>query len=343
MQATTRISNPETLDLNAIEDDLKVGNEVIIQFTYIPKSQLLSDINILCSKHNSNFNVRFYGDAYGTFDCKILHKIPHVKSLSLDCIMHAKDLDVLAELSHLQSLDLGIYQLQETEILQSESFKNLTKLSLGTVKTNALNLAYLSSYVELKSLVICVHTKNIEAVGSISHLESLGLYSVSKVPLNFVNNLHHLKAFKLLLGGRDNFDEIEENTIEYMDICRVRGFNNFNNLANFKALKTLVIDEQIQLKSLDINENLAALTSLRLRDCKTFASLTGLKNLTSLEHLQIWKTNLKFESLLTLGLPKTLKAFSFCTTKKKEDLLINLQLLALGYREATWQDFESAH
>jgi protein phosphatase 1 regulatory subunit 7 len=340
MQSTTRINNPETLDKDLIEADLKAGKEVIVQFRSKPDNLILTDINALCLKSDNNFNVRFYGDAFGTFDCKILQKIPQVKSLDVDCMMRAKNIEVLAELPQLQALSLGIYELKETEILQFANFNNLTKLALETTKTKVLNLAFLSNMTQLKSLFICGHTKNIDAIGTLSHLERLRLHGVSQVPLHFINSLKQLKQLEFTLGVRENLDEIAENNIEYLSVGRVRGFNRFNNNANFKALKCLNIDEQIQLQAIDFDKSLSKLTSVRLRDCKTLSTVTGLENLTAMQHLNITKTAVNFESLIAKGLPKSLTAFSFSTTKTKEDKPINAKLATMNFRQTTWNDFD---
>jgi protein phosphatase 1 regulatory subunit 7 len=340
MQTSIRISEPETLDIAQIEADLTAGSEVIVQFTATPKNQLLNEIDALCLKHDSNFNVRFYGDAYGTFNCNILQKIPHVKSLSLDCMMHASNLAVLADLGHLQVFDLGVFHLQETEILQFDSFKNLTKLGLDSTKTKALNLDFLRNMPQLKSLFMVGHSKNIEAIGSLSQLARLWLHSATNVPLHFINSLKQLKQLEFTLGGRDNLDEIGENSIEYLSLGRVRGFNSFNNMANFKTLKCLSIDEQIQLQSIDFGQHLSTLIALQLRDCKTLNAVTGIENLSALQRLNIWQTQVNFDALIARGLPKSLQAFSFSTAKSKEDKLIKPKLLQMGYKETNWTDFE---
>ena len=265
MRQQNRINDPKTFDKLLIEKDLKAGKLVIVQFSdKFYSDSLLSDLNELCLRFDENFSVRFYGHYQVSFDCKTLSKIPNVKALRLDCLLKADNLEGLTELKYLKRLSLGVFELKDTEILQTPNFHNLTELIIGETKTKALNLKYLENYKDLNILIICGHTKNIDVVGNLSNLEYLGLNSISKVSVDFINRLKKLKSLHFLLGGRENIDEIEENEIETLEIIRVRNFNSFKNISNFKKLKNLTIEDQIQLKELLFDKENSNLKDFKL-------------------------------------------------------------------------------
>lgn len=334
MRPQSRINNPERIDRLLIEKDLKDGKLVIVQFSdKLYSEKILAELNELCLEYDDNFSVRFYGYYQGSFDCKTLLKLANIKALWLDCLMKADNLEVLTELKNLRRLSLGVFELKETEILEAENFKNLKKLIIGETRTKALNLQYLENYKDLNFLIISGHTKNIHVVGKLVELEYLGLNSISKVKLDFINKLKRLKSLHLILGGRENLDEIEENEIETLEIIRVRAFNSFKNISNFKKLKNLLIEDQIQLTNLHFDQEISTLTDFKLINCKTFNSLTGLEKLIGLNQLRIHRTNINFDEFIKQQFPKSLNILTFYTAKTKIDKEIKERLLNLGYKD----------
>lgn len=334
MRPQNRINNPEKIDRSLINKDLKDGKLVIVQFSdTIYSDKILADLNDLCLEYDDHFSVRFYGHYQGSFDCKTLLKLPNIKALGLDCLMKADNLEALTELKNLRRLSLGVFELKETEIFQANNLKNLKELIIGETRTKALNLQYLENYKDLNYLIICGHTKNIDVVSKLTDLEYLGLNSISKVKLDFVNKLKRLKSLHFALGGRENLDEIEENEIETLEIIRVRAFNSFKNISNFKKLKSLQIEDQIQLTDLHFDKEIPTLTDFKLINCKTFKSLTGLEKLNGLKQLRIYKTEINFDEFIQQQFSKSLDILAFYTAKTKIDNEIKERLLKLGYKD----------
>lgn len=332
MRPFNRIDNPKTIDKNFVESELGLGKEVILQF--VSKSytdKILADINELCLKFDESLCIRFYGHDSKRFDCKTLLKIPNVKCLYIDCLQSVENLQILKELSNLKSLGIGIFELQDTEILNSENLKKLTELIVTDTKTKAFNLDYLRQYKKLKVLKICGHTKNIDAIGELSELEILTLNAVKKVPVNFINKLKKLKTLNFVLGGRDNINEIQENEIENLEIVWVRGFNDLSCISKFPKLKTLKIEDEIQLPKIHFNNIFKDLTDLKIINCKTLETITGLKNLPKLNSLVVYQTKVDFDNFIRQELPKQLKYLGFHTTKSKIDKDIKSTLESKGY------------
>ena len=129
--------------------------------------------------------------------------------------------------------------------------------------------------------------------------------------LDFINKLKNLKSLRFVFGGRENLDEIEENEIETLEIIRVRAFNSFKNIANFKRLKNLLIEDQIQLTEILFDKELPTLKDLKIFNCKNLKSLTGLEKLNGLNQLRIAKTSIIFEEFMKQVFPKSLNILAF--------------------------------
>jgi protein phosphatase 1 regulatory subunit 7 len=327
-----RISYP--FDEHFIDEQINAGWEVIVQFAEASyNDKVLHHLNELCSRYDKNFAVRFYGHYSGSFDFNNLLKIPEVKNLYVDCLTKAENIKAIKELKKLDKLSLGVFELTETEILDSSNLRRLSELIITETRTKAFNLAYLQDFKNLKFLIVAGHNKNIDAIGELSSLEYLSFNSLKKTPVPFVNKLKNLKTLKFILGGRENILEIEENNIENLEIVWVRGFNDLSNISNFRNLKTLLVEDNIQLPSIDFDEELPHLEDLKIINCKTLSSLTGLERLPSLKQLRIYKTNLDFDKLIKQPLPKELKIFAFYTSKQKLDNEIKLVLEKKGYTD----------
>ncbi len=329
-----RINDPKIIDSEYIDKELKEGKHVIVQFSDKTfNDKMLDQLNDLCDKYDRNFGVRFYGNYSDAFDFKNLLKIPNVKCLYIDCLSKADNINSLTELKKLQKLSLGVFELKETEILNSNNLKSIEELFLTETKTKAFNLGYLKDYRNLKLLVIGGHSKNIDSVGELTELEYLSFNSVKHVPIHFVNKLKKLKTLNFILGGRENINEIEENNIENLNITWVRGFNDLSCISKFNNLKALHIEDNIQLNRIQFDKEFHSLVDLKILNCKTLDSLIGLEKLTSLNHLRIYKTNLDFNKVISQKLTSSLKVFAFYTTKKKIDDEIKLKLKNMGYTE----------
>jgi protein phosphatase 1 regulatory subunit 7 len=332
MRKQHRIQDPDVIDENAIASLLEEDKEVIIQFSSeVYDSHILSKLNKLAGQHDENLTIRFYGHYSSIFDCGIVEQIPEVQSLSIDCLRQAYNLESITNLRNLRKLGIGVFELKETDILNAKNLHNLNRLYIFDTKTKALNLEYLSNYKTLEYLIVAGHTKNIEAIGSLKRLEHLNLNGISKVPLSFVNELPLLHTLNIILGGRADISEIEGNNIENLNLTWIRGLNDLENISRFHKLKTLLVQDHIRLPKIHFDKGLAKLTDIKVLNCKTLASLTGLENLPELQQLRVYKTDIDFEKFIKQPLPSKLKILAFYTAKNKVDLEVKSRLKELGY------------
>jgi hypothetical protein len=112
----------------------------------------------------------------------------------------------------------------------------------------------------------------------------------------------------------------------------VRGLARLK-LEHFTGLKKLSVDDQIQIRALSFSRPSRALQSLRVVNCKALESLAGLNNLVDLQHLNIFGTSVDFDTLMSDGIPKSLKKFVFYSKSRKADVAIHKRLRALGFED----------
>lgn len=332
MQKYIRIQDPKTIDSRSILNQINGDDEVIIQFSEtVTDLKLLQQINDLCKAGSRNLCVRFYGHYKTGLDCSVLKHLPDVKSLYLDCLHSASNFSELRKLNSLEKLNVGIYELDEKDFLSWENLKGVSFLCLVDTRKNNLDLRYLNEYPNVENLFLNGHTKNIDAIGTMSKLSELSLCIPSKASVSFVNQLSKLRQLRLILGGRANLEEIQNYGIEELEIVRVRGFSSFDNLSEFTKLKRLLIEDQIQIKKVSIAKELPNLVDFKILNCKTLAQLEGVHHLTALHQLRIYRTAIEFSDFVKQEFPKSLRILAFYTAKAKINKAIKDELGKLGY------------
>ncbi|MFS0841084.1 hypothetical protein [Paenibacillus sp. 1P03SA] len=325
------INNPASLDRVQIEQDLRSGNQVIVQFSHPDfYGSILEEVDELCARWDEDFGVRFYAHYSLSFDCHTLLRIPHVKMLQLNSLVQAHNTEALAKLDNLSSLSLEIYELENSEILGMDTLRSLKILNVISDK-KTLNLQYFKEFSCLEELHVGGKVKNLDAIGYLEDLNYLALHSIGKLPLHFINRLKKLKHLRILLGGREHIQEIEENEIENLEISRVRGFHDLTNITAFQALNRLVIEDQIQLQEISFDQEMKALEELSIRNCKGLSRLTGLERLPVLHKLRLLKTAVDFDSFINQKLPNSLSSVEFTTFKSKADREIQQSLSKMGF------------
>jgi protein phosphatase 1 regulatory subunit 7 len=128
----------------------------------------------------------------------------------VDCLQNAGNIQVLKALANLKELNLGIQELGDMEILRSPNFRSLTALTVGDTGAATFDLESLQHLQNLERLRINGHTKNLESIAELSNLEHLSLNAIKKAPLAFVNHLRKLRTLSILLGSRDDLNEVKQ-------------------------------------------------------------------------------------------------------------------------------------
>lgn len=331
----TRLNNPKTIDKPAIREEVRSGKVVTVQFSEVQYygRDVLAALNALCEELNENLCVRFFGHYGDRFDCTHLKHLPFVKNLHLNCLNTVENFDALRHLEHLRRLNIGVFELKQPDFLSWPNLHGISDLCLSESRKSNIDLKFLSGFEGLTTLFLNGHVKNIATIGQLSKINELSLSITSKVSIAFLNQLPQLRKLRLILGGRENLDEVENYRIEELEIVRVKGFNAFNNLGKFINLRKLLIEDQIQIKSLDFENQLQELEEVRLVNCKGLELVAGLSHLQKLNSVRVYKTSINFEEFMKQEFPDSLRILTFCTTKRNLDASITSRLTALGYTD----------
>jgi len=327
-----RINDPEPAAMPEIRKRLEVGESLIVQFSgAFYTSAQLQQIDELCATYGERLNVRFFGHYKSTFDANVVRSIPRVVSLNLDCLVNAENVHAIADLPRLQHLALDILDLQNPDVLRFEGLRSLRSLAVGDTRSARIDLGPIAECTFLESLRISGQTHGLDALAELPELRDLTLRSIPKrASLGFVCRIAKLTSLGIVLGGRDNIDEIVHPTLRALELVRIRGLSDVGDLTRFPALATFQVEDQIRIKTIGFPEGCAC-TSLRLLNCKTLSSLQGLERLP-LRELRVYGTSLDADSLIPT-LPSTLEICAIYTGKEREDRRIRQILDQKGYRE----------
>jgi hypothetical protein len=332
-----RFNNQQNIDEEQLAAIIASNKSIpVIQFSEQSAydGRVLGILNNLCQRFGAKIQVRFYGHYGGEFDCHWLRQIPEVRSLAIDCLMHAANIDDLNQLHNLEELTFGVYEADLPRLLEMSSLAGLRKLVLVDNRRNNIDLAPLATFSCMENLTLCGHTHHIEALANVGSIRRLALNQIRKnVRLDFIRSMSGLEALSIMLGGRLNLDEVSNERIADLHVIRVRGLEKIN-LEGFPSLVGLHVEDQLQIKTLGL-EPATKLRRLTIFNCKQLHVLAGIQVLGQLEHLWLGRTSIDPGKFLAL-LPKALRAVSLSGYGSKRDQVLKERLRSLGYAEADY-------
>lgn len=296
---------------------------------------LLKAVNTLCKVFGKRLPIRFFAH-YGTgFDASVLEHLPDVQWLLIDCLQDISNPERIFELSKLKKFSFGVYNYDNLNFLHQLKLHRLEQLTLGETKKRNFDLSPLRDGKQIRSLTVEGHDKNIDMIGDMENLENLRLWSIGKkTSLEFVSKLTKLETLEIVLGGRQNIDEISLPFLREMKIALVRGFNDFGDLSRFPRLKYLQVEDQTKLQSISLQT--PNLTELRIITCKSLSALTDLEVLKKINYVHCAQTSLDYEALSEFKWAKSLKVLSLFSGSRKRDEALERKLNAKGYKQFRW-------
>ena len=329
---THRIDSPAEIDPQEIARHIAAGTHVIVQFArtgYTP--QQLDNLNELTRQHGRDLTIRFYGHYNGDFDASVLQYLPDAQCVSMDCLTKASNLDALSHLHNLKELRLGVFELDNADILKTINLGSLEALMLGDTKNCRIDLAALAACGQLQRLDSVGHSRNIASICLLPSLQVLGLVAFRKSEeLDFVSAVPNLTTLHLGFGGRASIAELTAPRLQRLEILRVQGLADLGDLGRFAELQSVQIEDQIRLAQIQLGAN-PKLAEIVVINCKTLARIEGLADLPRLSTLRIHRSGLEYAAFIEGRLPPQLRSLSFYTGKQKRDGEIKVDLAARGY------------
>jgi hypothetical protein len=305
-----RINDPTAIDRDSIAAILDSGRTPTVQFSrpcYTPA--LLDQVNQLCIEFGDRLEIRFYGHYANDFSAAALAPLRDVRWLSLFGLTSIADSDCLARLPSLTRFSFGVQEFDDPAFLEKLDLTRITNLTLSANAKRNLDLAALGNAATLENLSLQGHSKNIEAITGLPALHSVSLSGFPNTrDLAFLNRLAPLRCVRVFFGSRASIRELLHPGLETLEILRVRNLEDIGPLARFPRLCELQIEDQLQLRSIDVSGT--QLRKLQLLNCKTLETIEGLASLGELVECRLGRTKLDLESIAKSVWPETLEVLA---------------------------------
>lgn len=258
--------------------------------------------------------------------------LPDVQWLAVDCLREILNADALCDLQHLRKLSLGVYYFDEPDFLSKLRLSHLCWLALSDNHRKNLDLASLAECRDLDQIYLNGHTKNIDAISALPKLRELSLGSIAKkCTLEFVNSVPRLQSLQVILGGREDFDELRHEKLERLSIIRVRGLETLGDLKRFPSLRSIRIEDQIKLHSISVAGT--SLEEVSVHNCKNLERMDGLLELQGLRKFRTSRTKLPLDELVAADWPPSMEVLALYSSKQKWNDNARKILDERGYRE----------
>lgn len=329
-----RIDGYEDINPVSIAKYIDAGERVIVQYSKSGYSaQQLTLLNQLAKNHGRSFEIRFYGHYSESFDASVLQIIPDAQCVSIDCLMKASNLEALSKIRSLAELRLGVFELEDADVLSYCNLPSLKVLSLEETRRCNIDFRHLSKSVVLEELHTTGHTKNISTICNLPLFRGLSLASIKKKDgIEFVSSIPTLKTLRFILGGRSSIAQITSPQLESLEVIRVQGLEDLGDIGRFENIESLFIEDQIRLADVKVGPN-PKLSDMKIINCKTLEKIAGIEGLKGLSSLRVYKTAIDYNSFVTDSVPSSLKTFAFYTGKRKRDSEIRVDLEKRGFHE----------
>ena len=229
--------------------------------------------------------LRVYGHYGEKCDLSFIKKIPSLKKFSADCLMEAIEIESIIELSELEELGVGIYNLDNFDFLDYVT-PNLKKLYLHRTKSKKPKISSISRFVDLEYLYLEGQQKGIEEINQLKKLKKIVLRSISTKNLDFLKDLNELWSVDVKLGGIQNFDALKAlPKLKYLELWQVRNLSDLSFISDLKTLQNLFIQSLKQVTELPNFKNNLDLRRIYLENLKGLTNLDSLKSVPNLKEL----------------------------------------------------------
>ncbi len=330
-----RIQAPSQADLQLQVSARLEGDDqaqVIVQFAKAEQydGELLSRLDTLCARFGERLKVRFYSHYPGSaFDARVLLALPHVQSLSLDCLDTLDHYKAIGRLPLLREFALQVISADLPELLSLPNLEQLHSLRLSLDKGPAIELAPIGWMPELHSLSISVQSRQLDVLSQCPSIRHLNLHRLpAKTTLGMVADMAGLRSLALSFGSRESMPELRNPHVTDLEIMRVRGLHQLQ-LDGFPQLEVLKIEDQAQLRRLDLG-GAPLLRKMSLINLKTLEELSGLKT-SNITDLRIIKSpQVDVLTLIDSQLPPSVQHLKLLSGKHAVDKQVEARQLQLG-------------
>ena len=164
--------------------------------------------------------------------------------------------------------------------------ETLEYFGLGQTKTKNISLGFLKRFSHLKDLYLEGHTKHIETISNLLHLERLVLKSVTLPDLELLLPLKQLWALDISLGGTKNLSLLPQiGGLKYLELWMIKGLHDLSMVGEITSLQNLFLQALKNVTVLPSFSNLRQLRRVTLHTMKGLTDLSAVAAAPALEEL----------------------------------------------------------
>ncbi len=230
--------------------------------------------------------MRVYGFYGEVCDLSFLPRLTNVRRFSADCLIKAHGIEHVASPSKLESLSVGIFDLESFDFLDGLPTSTLRELRLHATKSKRPNLVALTRLDQLRVLYLEGQQKHIEVISKLSVLEELTLRSITVADFGFLRDLSRLWYLDIKLGGSKNLSALDSMTgIKYLELWQVRGLDDISVISAMTGLQYLFLQSLPHISSIPDLSRLRALRRIYLENLQGLNDIRSLASAPALEEL----------------------------------------------------------
>ena len=287
MADSTRAEFDDAVTENDLRNLVELPGVKTLQCSAPVKDSVWSRLNDSFFSRRPDVELRVYGHHSMECDLAFARRMVNVRRFAADCLMRAKNVEAIAEIPELESLSLGIFELQDLGVLETVT-PTLTTISLGATRSKKPRLEALARFTSLKALHIEGQSNGIEVLSQLRGLEDVTLRSITTADLRYLSPLERLWSLDIKLGGIRSFDGIEgKDTIKYLELWQIRELEDANIVASLPGLQNVFLQSLSRVKQLPSLEGSRSLRRVVLENMKGFSDFTALESAPALEEFAL--------------------------------------------------------
>jgi hypothetical protein len=214
---------------------------------------------------------------------RYIANIPSLRNFSADCLMDAKGIESIIKLKNIESLGIGIFNLDNFDFLNYLN-PSIKEIYLHQTRTKKLNISSLGRFKALEYLYLEGQQKGIESISQLKNLNKIVLRSISTPNLDYLQGLNKLWSVDIKLGGIKNFDALKTlSNLKYLELWQIRDLSDLSFISNLTGLQNLFIQSLKQVQKLPVLETLISLRRIYLENLKLLKDMSSVKFAPSLE------------------------------------------------------------
>ena len=235
--------------------------------------------------------LRVYGHYSKECDLSFVSRMTNVRRFAADSLRRARNIDRIAELHGLESLSLGIFELQNFEVLEHVT-PDLNTLRIGPTRSRKPDLAPLARFASLRTIYIEGHSRNIEVLAGLPKLEDATLRSVTTPNLEYLRPLPNLWSLDIKLGGIRSLIGVEgKKSIKYLELWQIREFSEVDTITTLSGLQNLLLQSLPHIARIPPLSESQDLRRITLINLKGLTDLSELEWAPSLEEFAFIEAN----------------------------------------------------